>query len=363
MFTGFYGTMSRATQIVFLPILFCLGCKYNDFDSREDAVVLQRWLESTDSPVLGVTLPCYEPVDTLISPETTGYEYYFIEGFAIDDTRLYISDGRMNTLLAFSHDGVMEWKTGGTGEGPGLFVSIGQLAVSGDTVAVCNMACGRVDLFSATDGHWFSSIPAYWPFDVEFLPNGNLVVASLLQEDLITILTPRGETVLSFGSWDPPGSEMLNNLFASSNRNIQIDLVGDSILVVNSYYFNWNQLYDLRESGTLRSFRRDLPFPEEPVQVSDGMLQGKIYVNDISVYNDLIYVLLRPVSTDWDLPDQYADWTEEDLDFSMIDVFNTDGQYYGSFVFRRCVGRIQWHNGNLYGATDETGELIRFASF
>lgn len=356
--------ISKAASILLLPIMVCVGCANNDLDGLEDAVVLQRWLESTGDPVLGATLPCYEPVDTLLSPEVAGYEYYFIESFVIDSNRVYISDGRMNTLLAFSHDGAMLWKTGGTGEGPGLFSNIGQLAVSGDTVAACNMASSRVDLFSATDGHWLSSIPVYWPFDVEFLPNGNLVVASLLQEDLITIFTPNSERVLSFGSWDPPGNEMLNNLFATSNRNIQIDLIRDSVLAVNSYYFNWNQIYDLHKSETPRSFRRDLPFPEESVQVgSDGMLRGKIYMNDITACNDLIYVLLRPISTEWDLPGRFAAWTDEDLDFSMIDVFNIDGQYIGSFAFRRCVGRLQWHNGNLYGATDETGELIRFAPF
>ena len=168
--------ISKAASILLLPIMVCVGCANNDLDGLEDAVVLQRWLESTGDPVLGATLPCYEPVDTLLSPEVAGYEYYFIESFVIDSNRVYISDGRMNTLLAFSHDGAMLWKTGGTGEGPGLFSNIGQLAVSGDTVAACNMASSRVDLFSATDGHWLLSIPVYWPFDVEFLPNGNLVV-------------------------------------------------------------------------------------------------------------------------------------------------------------------------------------------
>ncbi|NOQ21941.1 MAG: hypothetical protein GQ565_04735, partial [Candidatus Aegiribacteria sp.] len=49
-----------------------------------------------------------------------------------------------------------------------------------------------------------------------------------------------------------------------------------------------------------------------------------------------------------------------EIDFSMVDVYGTDGEYTGSFAFPRSVGHFLWHDGILYGATDESGELIRY---
>jgi hypothetical protein len=185
----------------------------------------RAWLESSSPPETSIEMPQYEPADTILSPEMNNYDYFMIESFAIDGETIFLTDGRSGTLLAYTMDGELLWKTGGQGEGPGLFCGVGEVAASGDTVAVCNHGVGRVDFFNSQTGDWLSSVPVLWPFDLAFLPDGNIVVASMLEANLISILTPEGEVYSSCGKWDAPGDELLNNLFATSNRNIHTSSV------------------------------------------------------------------------------------------------------------------------------------------
>lgn len=359
--------MFKSSSIIFLCILvFTVGlsCRSgveNDVTLYEELIEWREWLEASSPPEVETDMPFYNPSDTILSPEECEFEYYMIESFVIDRDRIFLSDGRSSTLLAYSIDGELLWKIGGKGEGPGLFSGIGEIACNGDTLAVCNHGVGRIDYFNCDNGEWLSSIPIMWPYDVSFLPNGNLVVLSLMESDLVTVFTQSGERVSSFGSWDAPGEERTNNMFFSANRNMRSTLIDDSILAVNSYFYNWCQLYNLDSGELITSFRRELPFPEMEFEIKNGGVVGKIHAIDIASFGDMIAILHRPPEESWDIPSRYDEVPYYEVDFAMADIWDTDGEYIGSFAFPRGVGRILWHDGILYGATDGTGELIQYA--
>ena len=351
-----------------LCILVCtvgLSCRSGvdrDVNLYDELSEWREWLEASSPPIEETDMPFYFPSDTILSPEMYQFEYYMIESFVIDEGRIFLSDGKSSTLLAFGINGELLWKTGGEGEGPGLFSGVGEIACNGDTLAVCNHGMGRIDYFDCNTGEWLSSIPILWPYDLCFLPDGNLAVLSLLEHNMITIISPSGERLSSFGSWDAPGEEILNSMFSTSNRNLHSALISDSILAVNAYFFNWCQLYNLNSGELITSFRRELPYPEEDIEIRSGGIIGKIYTSDIACFNNNVVIMHRPVEESWDTPQRFDDIPFYNIDYSMVDVYSTDGEYVGSFAFPRAgVGHILWHDGILYGATDETGELIRYA--
>ncbi|MCD4702496.1 MAG: hypothetical protein K8S24_11625 [Candidatus Aegiribacteria sp.] len=361
--------MFKTSSVFLLYILVCavgLSCQ-SDVDSDvslcEELIEWREWLEASSPPEVETDMPLYIPSDTILSPEKCNYEYYMIENFVIDRDRIFLSDGRSSTLLAYSIDGELLWKTGGKGEGPGLFSGVGEIACNGDTLAVCNHGVGRIDYFDCDTGDWISSISILWPYDLCFLPDGNLVVLSLMQSDLVTIFTPSGERVSSFGSWDAPGEEVFYSMFSASNRNMRSTLIGDSILAVNSYFYNWCQLYNINSGELINAFKRELPFPEMEFEVRNGGVVGKIHAIDIASFGDMIAILHRPPEESWDISSRYDGVPFYEVDFAMVDIWDTDGEYIGSFAFPRGVGRILWHDGILYGATDGSGELIRFDEF
>ncbi|MCK5787233.1 MAG: 6-bladed beta-propeller [Candidatus Sabulitectum sp.] len=321
----------------------------------------RMWLEASSPPEQRIDLPLYIPADTVLSPDSCGLEYYMIECFVIDEDNIYLSDGCSQNLLAFTKEGDLLWKIGGDGEGPGLFTGIGEIAIKGDTIAVCNHGVGRIDFFNSTSGDWLSSISVLWPYDLCFLPDGNLVVLSLLEHDMVSIFSPEGEKLSGFGNWQAPGQDILNSMFRTANRNLRLTLVNDSILAVNAYYFNWGQVYNLNSGEMMTSFRRNLPYEERPIEVGNGAIYGKIYTNDIASYQEYIAVLNRPIESNWDLPERYDDIPYHEIDFSMIDLYQLSGIYVGSIAIPRTVGRILWYEDDLYCATDETGELIQYA--
>ena len=360
--------VSDSSIIFLLCILVCtvgLSCR-SDVDSDvspyEELIEWREWLEASSPPEVETDMPFYIPSDTILSPEMCNYEFFMIESFVIDEDRIFFSDGKTSTLLAYSIDGELLWKIGGKGEGPGLFSGIGEIACNGDTLAVCNHGVGRIDYFDCDTGDWISSISIYWPYDLCFLPNGNLVVLSLLEYKMITIFSPSGEKLSSYGSWDAPGEEMLHAAFSTGNRNLHSTLISDSILAVNAYFFNWCQVYNLNSGELITSFRRELPYPEKETEFRNGVVYGKIYTNDIACFDDFIAVMNRPIegSGSQNIPSRYDGIPYYKIDFSMVDVYSTEGEYTGSFAFPRNVGHFLWHDGVLYGATDETGELIRY---
>jgi len=346
-----------------LLFAFILSCTPSGKSSDEMLNVLiewRIWLEASSPPEQNTDLPLYIPADTILSPESCELEYYMIECFVTDEDNIYLSDGCSQNLLAFTKEGDLLWKIGGDGEGPGLFTGIGEIAIKGDTIAVCNHGVGRVDFFSSTSGDWLSSISVLWPYDLCFLPNENLVVLSLLEHNMINIVSPEGEVISRFGNWQAPGQDILNSMFCTANRNLRLTLINDSILAVNAYYFNWGQTYNLNSSKLLASFRRDLPYEEKPIEIDNGAVFGKIYTNDIASYQEYIAVLNRPIESNWDLPERYDDIPYREITFSMIDMYQIPGKYVGSIAVPGTVSRILWYENDLYGATDETGELIRY---
>ena len=341
-----------------------LSCASGDETSDEMLDVLDEWriwLEASSPPEQKINLPYYIPAKTILSPDSCGLEYYMIECFVIDEDNIYLSDGCSQNLLAFTKEGDLLWKIGGDGEGPGLFTGIGEIAIKRDTVAVCNHGVGRIDFFNSTSGNWLSSISVLWPYDLCFLPDGNLVVLSLLEPNMISIFSPEGEIVSTLGNWQAPGQDILNSMFCTANRNLRLTLINDSILAVNAYYFNWGQVYNLNSGEMITSFRRNLPYEEKPIEVGNGAVFGKIYTNDIASCQEYIAVLNRPIESNWDLPERYTDIPYNEIDFSMIDMYQLPGKYAGSIAIPGRVGRILWYENALYGATDETGELIRYA--
>lgn len=363
--------MSDSSFFFLLCILVCavgLSCQ-SDVDSDvtlcEELIEWREWLEVSSPPEVETDMPFYIPSDTILSPEKCNYEYYMIESFVIDEERIFLSDGRSSTLLAYSIDGQLLWKTGGEGEGPGLFSGIGEIACNGDTLAVCNHGVGRIDFFDCDTGDWISSISILWPYDLCFLPDGSLAVLSLLENNMITIFSPSGERLSGFGSWNAPGEEIFNLMFSTANRNLHSVLISDSILAVNAYFFNWCQLYNLNSGELITSFRRELPFPEKEIEVRSGGIVGKIYTNDIACFGNNVVILHRPIegSGSQNIPSRYDGIPFYKIDFSMVDVYSSDGEYTGSFAFQRKVGHLLWHDGILYGATDGSGELIRFDEF
>ncbi|MCK5132179.1 MAG: hypothetical protein KAR40_08535 [Candidatus Sabulitectum sp.] len=358
--------MSDSSIFFLLCIILCtagLSCQSNvdsDVSVCEELIEWREWLEASSPPEVETDMPFYIPSDTILSPETCEYEYFMIESFVIDDNRIFLSDGKSSTLLAFSFDGELLWKTGGKGEGPGLFSGIGNIACKGDTLAVCNHAVGRVDYFDCNTGEWISSISILWPYDLCFLPNGNLVVVSLMQNDLVTVFTPSGEKVFSSGSWNAPGEEAFHFLFSAGNRNMRSTLVCDSVLAVNSYFYNWCQLYNTNSGELINAFKRELPFPEMEFEEINGVFVGKIYAIDIASFGSMIAILHRPPEDSWDISSRYDEIPFYEIDFAMVDIWDTEGEYIGSFAFPRGVGRILWHDGIMYGATDGSGELIRY---
>jgi len=346
-----------------LFLAFIPGCNSGGETPDEMLDILDEWrtcMEASSPPEQRIDLPYYIPADTVLSPDSCGLEYYMIECFVIDGNNIYLSDGCSQNLLAFTDEGDLLWKTGGEGEGPGLFAGIGEIAVNGDTVAVCNHGTGRIDFFKSDSGNWFSSISVLWPFDLCFLPNGNLVVLSLLEENMVTVFSPSGEKVFSFGNWQAPGQDIVNSMFSTANRNLRLALVNDSILAVNAYYFNWGQVYNLNSGELITSFRRDLPYEERPLEVGNGSFRGKIYTNDIASWQEYIAVLNRPIGSDWNLPERYDGIPVNEVDFSVVDLYRLSGTYAGSIAVPGTPGRILWYEDDLYGAPDETGELIRY---
>lgn len=348
---------------IFLVWIICLSCN-SQIDSENmlhaDLLEWRNWFEASSHLEKQADLPIYVPADTLLTPEGSEFSYFMIESFVIHDEKIFLSDGRSSTVLAFTMDGDLLWKVGGVGEGPGLFTGLGEIACSGDTIAVCNHGVGRVDLFNSDTGVWLSSISVLWPYDICFHTNGNLVVISSLEASLVTVFSPSGEKLSSFGQWDPPGVDIMRGLNASGNRNFHSVLLNDSILAVNSYFFNWCQLYNINKGELLISFRRDLPYPEVGVSIDSNVMIGKIYTNDIASFNNQVVVLNRPVESSWEIPSRYANVPFYEVDYSFLDVYTAAGEYTGSFALNRCVGKINWYNGILYGATDETGELIQY---
>ncbi len=358
--------MSDYSITLLLFILLCtigLSCRSDvnsDAGIYEELIEWREWLEASSPPEVETDMPFYIPSDTILSPEKCNYEYFMIESFVIDKDRIFFSDGKTSTLLAYTIDGELLWKIGGKGEGPGLFSGIGEIACKGDTLAVCNHGVGRIDYFDCNTGDWISSISIYWPYDLCFLPDGKLVVLSLMESNLITVFASSGERLSSFGSWNAPGEEVFYSIFSASNRNMRSTLIGDSILAVNSYFYNWCQLYNLNSGELITSFKRKLPFPEMEFEINNGGVVGKIHAIDIASFGDKIAILHRPPEESWKMPSRYDEVPYYEVDFAMVDIWNIDGEYTGSFAFPRGVGRILWHDGILYGATDGTGELIRF---
>lgn len=348
--------------LVFTVGLSCRSDVDSDVTLYEELIEWREWLEASSRPEVETDMPFYIPSDTILSPEMCNYEYFMIESFVIDRDRIFLSDGRSSTLLAYTIDGELLWKIGGKGEGPGLFSGVGEIACNGDTLAVCNHAVGRIDYFDCDTGYWISSIQILWPYDLCFLPNGNLVVLSLLERDLVTVFAPSGERVSSFGSWNAPGDERTNYMFSSANRNLHSALISDSILAVNAYFFNWCQVYNLNSGELITSFRRDLPYPEKEIEVRSGGIVGKIYTNDIACFDNYVAIMNRPIdgSGSQNIPSRYDGIPYYEIDISMVDIYSTDGEYTGSFAFPRKVGHFLWHDGILYGATDGSGELIRY---
>lgn len=353
--------------LLFLNILtfscLIMSCKGDDDNTRVDALLEWReWLEASSPPAETLELPMYIPCDTLLSPEACDYNYFMIESFVIDDDRVYLADGRTSLLLAFDLNGDLLWKTGGEGEGPGLFSGIGDIAVRNDTLAVCNHGVGRIDYFNCDNGDWLYSTSVLWPYSVDYLENGNLVITSLSESNLVSIISPDGDVLSSFGAWNGSGDEVFYSMFSSSNRNLHSTLINDSTLAVNSYFYNWCQVFNLNSGQLTCSFRRELPYPEKEFEIKDGGVVGNIYTNDIATFDGMIAILHRPIEQSWDIPSRYDGVNYYEVDFSMVDVWSINGEYLGSFAFPRKVGLIYWYNDTLYGATDETGEVIQYSA-
>ena len=83
------------------------------------------------------------------NPNPQFYRPYFVH--IVGDT-LLISDDATQTLVCMDTTGVVLWKFGEAGEGPGYFAGIGQVDVCGDTIAVINENVAKA-LHSTTDSN------------------------------------------------------------------------------------------------------------------------------------------------------------------------------------------------------------------
>ncbi len=157
----------------------CISCMENN---NNILIQLENWMESSSPPENDRILSCYSFDQTIISPEQTAFEYYMVEDFIVTDSCLYVADGMSSMLLAFDSNGVLIWKSGGKGEGPGSFSGLGEIALQDSILYACNHAMGRVDCFDSATGEWKSSIHVQWPYEVIPSHNGNLYVVSLYEE-------------------------------------------------------------------------------------------------------------------------------------------------------------------------------------
>ncbi|PIE51864.1 hypothetical protein CSA37_09480 [Candidatus Fermentibacteria bacterium] len=104
--------------------------------------------------------------------------FFTADYFTVSGDSLFVSDDPGQRLVCLTLDGVLRWRAGGLGEGPGYFLGIGRAAVSGEIVAVCNNAACAIDLYSRNGEYLRRLSPVASPQDVEFLSDTSLIVFS-----------------------------------------------------------------------------------------------------------------------------------------------------------------------------------------
>lgn len=180
------------TFLIPLFILSCAGQSDTGRSSGENAMIVENpeygiWQNSTTSPV---SFDLEQVFGAETEDEGVLLSNYFSITGPVSDTsgNIYMADRGTSKLFSFSNNGILNWKTGQKGEGPGDFMNPRGMATDGQFLFLGNNGGSRIDKFDL-QGNFVESL-TWDDSDLStltvtgFLPNGYLVTTSTLWGEL-----------------------------------------------------------------------------------------------------------------------------------------------------------------------------------
>lgn len=325
----------------------------------EELFVWEQWLEEGIDNGDSQEGPYYVPSDTVIYDDDIEINptYSSIGAFTISDSVIVVADYVESKLHAYTLDGEFLWSSGQSGEGPGCLSAIGGIDAAEGIVAVCNMDLERVDLFSVDSGSYQRSISIAWPFDVSVSDDSLICAVSTVEDCIVTVFDYQGNIVNRFGNWNPPETDGMIDCPQYGNVNLKCDLFGD-MLLVSSVYYNYFQVYDIRNGNLVSSFLRTPSLPGN----SSTSRGWELRINDC-VFNETgdIVVLLCPTKQNW-VNNRYAELPSDEIPYKGFDVYDASGVRKEGFAVETdwFSSIVQFSGNDLYLANAEM--LVKYTA-
>lgn len=273
---------------------------------------------------------------------------------------VFVTDAGPRQVVALDSSGGVLWKTGGQGEGPGLFAHMSTLAVSDRYVAVLNYALGRVD-FLLRDGSYSHSISIAVPQDITAIDDTTFAVASSAQPGgHIHILDSEEGIVSSFGEAsiqgyrDVPRMDLMRLCYGENGR-----------IAVFNRYEGLIAIYDINTGDPIYMGSREYPAViSGPGMVTNNNggssmlycpLGGNAFCGPEGMLNVLMCNYMEDGSFACD--PAYRDFAP----VSPVDRYDWNGNYLDSYCLPgSCINYVAGlPDGSLIGRNFAEGVLIR----
>jgi len=345
--------MNRSNMIVLFGIvsILCVGCSETPsieivVTEAEKAPVVpdsvSRWIDWAERSGDGLW---EDGSHRFVLEESMVYggqefpPFYNVEGFCFKGDTLLVSDPADQSIAAVSVEtGDLLWKSGESGEGPGMFSGICEIAAGPSEIAVCELGNNRVSLMSF-QGDYVTSIPVQCPFDVMW-SGDTLFILSLAESKPLNMYSTGGDFLGSCGELP----EELDYI-AYSNRHLHGVVAPDGSILVISRFAGGIWKID-PATGSTELFA-DIAFPQG--EMVNDLASGSFMVlsRDIFIGPDGMLNVILPVFSENGGPLSDGGGVQNT---TAIHRYNWDGQYLDSWIIDGIVGIVLMHNGQLYSA-------------
>ncbi len=299
----------------------------------------QVWAESSDTGLRSEENRITAELVMQYDQDEAGV-YYTPAAVAASTDKVIVADRSGQRIVCMdSNSGDVLWVAGESGEGPGHFSGIGDIAISDSIVYVGNMRNNRVEIFTDC-GEYIGYMEMMHPYGLEIMSDTILAVTSLASSDLITLFNREtNEVIKAFGSWNMEYSSGRSQ----DNNTLLVSAISDSVLVLALQMEGYIRIYNINTEEMVEYQTRTLPY-----DLPDNTQTASwLHIRDIAVVNDsIIYVLLTPLTTD------RTPITREAIgrlaDVAVIDRYSIEGEYIGSFIIPDVCYCIESVNNTIY---------------
>jgi hypothetical protein len=315
--------------ILILATLLLIGCSCRDSKLGDDPAKWKEWAESVaDGLWEGDTSKwiTFTLVNSFGGEENDAILYQPID-IVLDGDTLFASDATSQQVICFTLDNSILWRSGTSGEGPGQFSRLGNIAVSESYVAVCNRGVGRVDLLDRFSGEYINSIPILWPYDVSINAD-TIIVASVAAQSPISIFLASGELIAEMGADFWESENVFGELSQFGNANLSIDYANGNV-VLASYFQKSAVIYNIRTGEMVARLEHSLPLNRPaPSSNGSGAVTLPVHMIDCAIHNDIVYIVNGSYGREGSLP------CEENgiANITIIDRYSFAGRFLDSVV-------------------------------